>query len=125
MFYRIVSGTEAREEGIYEDGAFILEDAEDAYDSGTWVVPEAGYAQWFVCHSAALDYVNEQGGRLTPPSTVSELAADFVGQSIEKPEPGEAIDREQLRTQLTAAGDTFSNADVEAVALEIERFCRS
>jgi len=53
--------------------------------------------------------------------TVKELAQDFIGASIEKPEPGEAISREQLAEQLRAAGDDITDADVEAVALEIER----
>jgi len=42
-------------------------------------------------------------------------AQDFIGASIEKPEPGEIIDRAQLAGQLRAAGDDITNADVEAV----------
>ena len=53
--------------------------------------------------------------------TVLELAQDWIGASIEKPEPGEVIDRVQLAEQLRAAGDDITDADVEAVATEIER----
>lgn len=52
---------------------------------------------------------------------IQEMAEDFIGASLEKPRPGETIDREQLGEQLRAAGDTISDAEVEAVAQEIER----
>jgi len=51
---------------------------------------------------------------------VDQLAQDFIGASIEKPEPGEIIDRAQLAEQLRAAGDDITDADVEAVAGSIE-----
>ena len=53
-------------------------------------------------------------------NTVDQLAQDFIGASIEKPEPGEIIDRAQLAEQLRAAGDDITDADVEAVAGSIE-----
>lgn len=125
MYYELVDGRRARGEEWYEDGAFILENAEESYDDGWWAMPEVGHALWFTTWNDAVAYINAEGGQLLPKDDVRDLARDFIGQSIDEPVAGETIDRAQLAQQLRSAGDAITDADVEAVATEIERIINS
>ncbi|MBT9148242.1 MAG: hypothetical protein DDT32_02013 [Syntrophomonadaceae bacterium] len=44
---QIVTGSHARKAKFYLGSQFILERAEEDYDSGIWLIPEEDYAEWY------------------------------------------------------------------------------
>ena len=53
--FRIIRGIDARESGMYKSSQLILERAEEEYDSGLWLLPEDGYAEFYDSFEALMD----------------------------------------------------------------------
>ena len=65
MYYRIVKGINARRQGMYSEGQLNPQDRpEKAFDSGYWVLPEAGYGAWFSSRRAASAWAKGRGWRI-------------------------------------------------------------
>ncbi len=46
-YANVIQGKDARQQGLYKSGIFILTKPETEYDDGWWLVPFEGYPQWF------------------------------------------------------------------------------
>lgn len=58
--YYLIGGEDAREEGFYRGPQFILEQEEEKYDNGVWLIPRDGdYAKWFCRMEALIDFASE------------------------------------------------------------------
>lgn len=54
--YKIISARDAREEGFYEGGEFILEQEEQTYEPGIWLLADdGGYAKWYGSMDALIE----------------------------------------------------------------------
>ena len=58
----LMSGKEARLQGYYSLGDFVLEGPESEYDDGLWVWEPGNYAEWYSVDEEFINRLNRQAG---------------------------------------------------------------
>jgi hypothetical protein len=58
-YAKVITGKDARQQGLYQSGLFVLVKPEAEYDEGWWLVPNEGYPQWFATLEDMANHIYE------------------------------------------------------------------
>ena len=60
-YSKVITGKDARQQGLYDSGIFILTRPEAEYDDGWWLIPFEGYPEWFSNLVDMVNHISEYG----------------------------------------------------------------